>query len=374
MLGNGGGTGQASGPSAGQGQGPSAVQGQGQAAIGNDGGQGQALGQGVFGNDGGVGQASAQGQGIFSNDGGLGQASGQGAFGNDMGLGQSTTGGHGIFGNDAGLGQASGPLGTDGGLGQTVSGGHGVIGNLPPIASNIGDPSFIPLIVGIGTAAAASGAYATAATSSRPSSSRPSTGSSSQPGPLVTIAKPHGGYPPALQNWNASHGFGQAQAGPSTSSNNNSNRGDGPGPSTNLPYDSRASTPSVYSHASYIGNSSTPYNGGDSSSGAPSLPSMGAIHSSNQQQKHPHRPFGRVPSLQVTNNTDYDYQPYTEIGSSSLSMGSGPSQQAPSYDGKGRPLNMPPEKAPLVHLDGGLYEEPPSSGPRTANAPPAYIE
>jgi len=46
------------------------------------------------------------------------------------------------------------------------------------------------------------------------------------------------------------------------------------------------------------------------------------------------------------------------------------------YDGKGRPVDLPPEKAPLVHLDGGLYQEPLPSGnnPSSGNEPPAYIE
>jgi hypothetical protein len=41
--------------------------------------------------------------------------------------------------------------------------------------------------------------------------------------------------------------------------------------------------------------------------------------------------------------------------------------QGRRYDGKGRPLNVGGEKAPLVHLDGGAYQE----QPRTP-APPAY--
>ena len=44
-------------------------------------------------------------------------------------------------------------------------------------------------------------------------------------------------------------------------------------------------------------------------------------------------------------------------------------------DGKGRPLNMLGEKAPLVHLDGGLYQEPLPGQVRTPGpAPPAYME
>jgi len=339
VVGNDGGQGQAIGQVFGNDGGQGQAIGQ---VFGNDGGLGQASGQ-VFGNDGGLGQASGQ---VFGNDGGLGQAGGQ-VFGNDGGLGQAS--GQGVFGNDAGLGQAAGPLGTDGGLGQTVSGGHGTVGNLPPIDQTICDPSLIPLILGIGTATAATSAYATVATSSRPSSSRPSSASSSQPlGPLVTPATPQEDYPPALQNWNANQGYGQAHAGPS-------------GPTT-LPHGSRATSPSLYSHASY---SSTNHNADGNGGGAPILPSMGAAI--------PRNSFGRVPSLKVTNNTDYEYHPYAEIDSSSFSTGAGPSsqQQAPVYDGKGRPLNILPEKAPLVHLDGALYQQP-RRGSETA--PPVYFE
>jgi hypothetical protein len=49
-------------------------------------------------------------------------------------------------------------------------------------------------------------------------------------------------------------------------------------------------------------------------------------------------------------------------------------QRAPSYDGQGRLLNMPPEKAPLVHLDGALYQGPHRVNVRSEYGPPAYIE
>jgi len=195
-------------------------------------------------------------------------------------------------------------------LGQTVTGGHGVVGNLLPIAH----PANTSLIAGMGTAAAVYAAAA--ATSSRPSSSRPSTASSSQAlGPLVSPAKSQGGYPPGLQTL----GYGQAHAGPSSPPN--------------------SSVSSVF-------------------------PSVGASSHQQQQQQ------------QATNSNDYEYQRYAGIGSasSSSSMGGAASsssqEEAPLYDEQGRPLNMPPEKAPLVHLDGTLYQQPPSG----SRAPPAYIE
>jgi hypothetical protein len=61
---------------------------------------------------------------------------------------------------------------------------------------------------------------------------------------------------------------------------------------------------------------------------------------------------------------------------SSASASAGPSQASSGVatvaaDGKGRPLNTLGEKAPLVHLDGGLYQEP---APDTVPAPPAYSQ
>ena len=290
--------------------------------------------QNAFGNSSGIGQAqgppqSTAGQGIMGNDGGLGQASGQAGgqlSGQVSGQASGQVGGQvsgqvsgqasGPLGYNGGLGQASGPpgaLGTDGGFGQTVAGtGHGVIGNMPSIAQT-GDPSLVPLIIGTGTAASASGLLAAAAISSRPSSSRPSTGSSSQAlGPLVTPANPQGSYQPTPQSWNTSHGYGQASAGPSTVPKNN-------GTTTKLSISSVASASSAYSSASWMGNSSSSRNAGDNNRGG----------------------------------------------------GASSSQEAPLYDEQGRPLNMPPEKVPLVHLDGALYQDDDS---RSGYEPPAYIE
>jgi len=54
--------------------------------------------------------------------------------------------------------------------------------------------------------------------------------------------------------------------------------------------------------------------------------------------------------------------------------GASSSQEAPLYDEQGRPLNMPPEKVPFVHLDGALYQEHPEDDQRSGYEPPAYIE
>lgn len=304
--------------------------------------------QNAFGNNSsGTGQAqglpqSTVGQAAIGNDGGLGQASGQ-------------VGGQ-VNGPLGSLGQASGPpgaLGTNGGLGQTAAGAsHGVMGNMPS--------------TGIATTTGASGLLVAATSSSRPSSSRPSTGSSQVYGPLVTPAKSHGGYPPALQNYNASQGYGQTLAGPSAPLN------------PKLSVTSVASTSSVYSNSSYIGNSSrNPTITKDNSGSVPPLPSMEASSRQQQQQYQQHHrrnSFGRVAQRQVTNNAGYEYSPYAEIGSSSMGGGGSSSQEAPIYDEEGRPLNMPSEKVPLVHLDGALYQEGPRDDARSGYEPPAYIE
>ena len=322
--------------------------------------------QNAFGNSSGTGQAqglpqSAAGQAVIGNDGGLGQASGQVS-------GQVS----GPLGNGGGLGQASGPpgaLGTNGGLGQTAAGAsHGVIGNMPPI-THTGDPSLIPLIAGTGTtglkstavSARASGLHAPA-TSSRPSSSRPSSGSSSQVlGPLVTPAKPQGGYLPTLQNWSASRLYDQPHAGPSNPPINNNG-------TTEPLISCSASTSSEYSHESWTEDPST----NNSGSIPPVLPSMDpSLHQQQYQQHHRRTSNGRV----VSNNTqaDYEYQPYADAGSSSRGRASS-SQEAPLYDEQRRPLNVPPEKGTLVHLDGALYQEPSGEDARSGHEPPAYIE
>ena len=327
-----------------------------QNAFGNSSGIGQAQGppQSTAGQVGGQvgGQTSGQVSGQTS-----GQVSGQtsGQFGGQT-SGQVSGQTSGPLGNNGGFGQASGPsgaLGSGGGLGHPVAGtSHGVISNMPPIA-HTGDPSLIPLITGIGTTAAASGLLA-AATSSRPSSSRPSTGSSQVLGPLVTPAKPRGGYLPTAQSWNTSHGYGQAQAGPSTLPNN----------ATKLSISSVASTSSAYSHTTGIGDSSTNRTMGENSGSVPPiLPSMEGSSRLQQYQQHLRRTTSA--SRQVTTNADY--HPYAEVGTSSMGAADS-SQEAPLYDESGRPLNMPPEKAPLVHLDGALYQESPGDDPS-----PEYI-
>ncbi|KAH6902301.1 hypothetical protein BKA70DRAFT_668798 [Coprinopsis sp. MPI-PUGE-AT-0042] len=83
--------------------------------------------------------------------------------------------------------------------------------------------------------------------------------------------------------------------------------------------------------------------------------------------------------LQVMNpETSYQYN-HTQAGSSSSAGYPAASSAVPAYptDGKGRPVNTMGEKSPIVHLDGGRYEEPgPSTSgtthPPSGPPPPAY--
>ena len=299
---------------------------------------------------------NAGGQNAFGNGSGTGQAQGlpqstadQAAIGNGGGLGHASGQSSGLLGNGGGFGQASGLSGAS----------HGV--NMPSTAYT-GDPSLIPLIQRRLTIEGASAGLLAAASSPSPSS-RPSSATSSQVlGPLVTSTR---------QSWITNHGYAQAPSGPSTLRKNNNG--------SKLSISSVASTSSAYSNSSWVGDSSTNPVTNDNGNNVPQpiLPSMEA--SSSHQQQDPRRDsFGRVLTVrQVTNNADHEYRPYSGVGSSSLGDGGvRSSQEVPVYNEQGRPLNMPPEKAPLVHLDGALYQEPstPRDRLRSGYGPPAYIE
>ena len=301
-------------------------------------------GQNTFGNGSGTGQAqglpqSTSDQAVVGNGGGLGHANGQ----TSVQVGGSLA-------NGGGMGQASGPPGALGTNGAS----HGVISNIPPVVYT-GDPSLVPLIQRRLTIEGSSSGLLAAAPTSRfspsPSSRPSSSGTSSQVlGPLVTSTR---------QSWITNNGYAQAHSGPSNLQKNNGSK---------LSISSVASTSSAYSNSSWVGDPSTkPVTDDNGNNVPPVLPSMEA--SSHQQQQDPRRDsFGRVLTVrQVINNADNEYRPYS--GSSSMG-GVRASQEVPLYDERGRPLNMPPEKAPLVHLDGALYQDQRRSG----YEPPAYIE
>ncbi|KDR73703.1 hypothetical protein GALMADRAFT_142159 [Galerina marginata CBS 339.88] len=333
-------------------------------------------------------------------------------------------------GNDTGYqgGQGGNDVGYQGGN-NIGSGGNttGSVPNQPPL-QHLRNPSLAPLLAGVGAAAAA--ATANASASSRPSSSRPSSSSSQPSGPLVTNAPqgqyppiPSSSYPPALQNWSNTQGYAPMNApggyqNPATT--NSQGYGAGPsmaGPSSGLTHTgsvtSFGSDPSTYSTSSWAGPSGS--GGGSGPVFNPALPGMVPLIAAtgmrnNNKQKAPalpqqyEDPFARSGSpvsiqeqriLQVTNgepsspgaNESGIYNPnayYSAEASSSSSTAAGPSTSGGSQagssstggviDGKGRPLNFRGEKAPLVHLDGGVFEERAPDAPIVGPAPPAYSE
>jgi hypothetical protein len=320
------------------------------------------------------------------------------------------------------------------------------IGSQPsqPPLHHLRNPSLTPLLGAVGVAAVGAGAASLSNTSrpstSRPSTSRPSTSTSdSQPlGPMVTQAAqgqgmgyPPSSYPPALQNWGPNHGYGAAniQSGYNAQGlASSTGQASGLMPASSLaPNTSIGSTGSVPSTISSWGAPS----GAGSSTGPytpPIIPIIAGNVRDNRQQQY-EDPFNRTGSpvsiqeqriLQVTNaepSSPYDrgsiYDPNayyaegsssssaahnpnthyregsssssTAAGSSSLAAPSGGASSAGAVvrDGKGRPFNTAGEKMPLVHLDGGLYQQPVpgvqmglgnATTQPTGPAPPAYTE
>ena len=291
-------------------------QGMAQAATGN---LGQGIGQGAVGNlNQGIGQVAT---------GNLGQGIGQTATGNlGQGVGQATVGnlgqgiGHGAFGYDGGVSQAIGPaqpaaIGNDGGVSQAIGQAQpAAIGNDGGLGQGIGQ-----------------GVY----------------GNDGGLGQAIGNPSAHTGDPSVIP---LLAGIGAA-----------------------------ATASGIYAAATTRRRSSTrsrPSTASSESIGPPVVPAPAKSQVSylptNWNANHE---FGQAyagpstsASVQVTNNTD-EYDPFADMdASSSINF----LVQAPTYDGKRRPLNMLPEKAPLLHLDGSRYQQPSTNRPRSENGPPAY--
>ncbi|PPQ74780.1 hypothetical protein CVT26_004888 [Gymnopilus dilepis] len=309
---------------------------------------------------------------------------------------------------------------------QSTGNDIGRVPNQPPL-QHLRNPSLTPLLAGLGVAAAAGGANAAVASGSRPNSSRPSSSASSQPsglGPLVLPAQTPGfasasSYPPALQNWTNAQGYTPPNSSPAVSNTQGYAPGPSMGASQGMGPSPGGSSNSMGPGPSNQGGSSWqpgPSAGGSSSGGSgtvynpvppgvmPILAAAGLLRNSNSQETSQRRQseetYGRSGSpvsfqeqrvLQVTNaepsspssrNSREIYDPnfyysgqYEAASSSSLTAG--PSGSSTSgVDGKGRPLNLRGEKAPLVHLDGSLYQEPDPAARRSvaSPAPPEYRE
>lgn len=291
----------------------------------------------------------------------------QGVSGNSTGAGYSTG-----AGNSTGVGLSGNEMGV-----QHNDFGYNVP-NQDPV-HHLRNPSFVPLLVGVAATAAGAGAGA-ASGHTRPNTSS-STGqlsTSSDPvGPLITHASPQQGmgypptqfvsYPPALANYalQQQQGFGTGQA------------------------------PQDLSHNNSIGSTGTMPS--SSGSGANLLVPMGSVmRRQSQYSQQPYQqvqqqqyedPFARSGSpvsiqdnrvLQVMNAEPNRYSEGSSSGAGAFSTPGlfvvGSSSGVESIDGKGRPMDIRGEKAALVHLDGGAYQDPlPSERPGTP-APPAYAE
>ena len=285
---------------------------------------------------------------------------------------------------------------------------------------HVRNPSLTPLLGAVGVAAVGAGA-ASLSTISRPSTSRPSTSTSDSQyvGPMVTQAGqsqgpgyPPSSYPSVLQNWGPNQTYGATNQGGYNAQGLASSTGQASG---SVATSSLAPNPSVGSMGSVPSTiSSWGAPSGAGSSTGPYTPPMipiiaGSVRNNRQQQYED--PFNRTGTsssvstqeqriLQVTNAdppSSYDrgsiYDPnvyYAEgsssssaaAGSSSLAGPSGGASSASAFvmDGKGRRRNTSREKVPIVHLDGGLYEQPAQMGFENATsqspgqAPPAYRE
>ena len=244
-------------------------------------------------------------------------------------------------------------------------------------------PSQVPLLGAVDLAGA--GAEATSAfISSQPSSSV------SQP---MTTQAPQGqtqgylpsNYPPALQSWAANQGAIQSSGAANTQRGFNAPgvQASGSGQATgsvptsslvpNTSVGSMGTEPSTYTTPSWVG-STGPYQ-------PPIIPIIGGPA---QQRQHETR-FNNTGSpvshdqwiLQHADPSSYPidiYDPNVYYSSSSDGPSSvGGSSQAASRNGKGRPLVVVGEKAPVVHLDGGIFEDR-QPEPVPVPAPPAYSE
>jgi hypothetical protein len=265
-----------------------------------------------------------------------------------------------------GIGSSGNEVGMQGGsIGNDVA--HNAPNQTP--AHHARNPSTIPLLVGMSSAVSGH-------TRPNTGSSRASVSSSDPLGPLVTHAAPnqtmgyppqqYNSYPPALAVYAQQHGHGQAPVQPQQNLGHNMSLG---------------------SSATFLTSAA----GSSSDTNAANLFPVGAgsvlrrpTNSSQPPQIMPSQPYEDQFARTGSPVTAYQNQQVLRVrnaeptdtiveGSSSRTFGtpglSVSGQATPTVDGKGRPLNLGGEKALLVHLDGGAYQE----QPRTP-APPAYME
>ncbi len=310
------------------------------------------------------------------NGGASGNASTFGPSGADPGMQYTGTGYNGGAGGNP---ATFGPSGTESGMQYTGTGNDVTMFNAAPQVPvhNIPNPNFTPFVVGGAALAAGAGAAAgvrrkRAETSS--STSRTSSTSDDTLRPLVThsFSPQNTGYPQKLNSYPAGlAAYVQRQSLGLSEEQSSRNRSGSIGSVTTV--------------------SSIHAAGNSSGVGAGLKPSMAAAMS--RAGQHPQQqytpvhgePFARMSSPESIAEdsmiAQYQSQENTaeRSGSSSSRVHDTPPRlrlvgglSSLSLDGKGRPLG-PRRKAPVVHLDGGEYQEAQPSQ-RIAPQPPAYAE
>jgi len=281
---------------------------------------------------------------------------------------------HGFSGHSTGVGLSGNEIGA-----QANDFGYNIPNQAP--VHQLQNPLTVPLLVGVAATAVGAG-VASGHTRPNTSSSTGRLSTISDPvGPLITHAPPQQGmgypplqfasYPPALANYaSQQQGFGTAQA------------PQGPLQQQDL------------GHNNSIGSTGSMPSG--SGSGSNLVPMGSVMRRPSQYPPQPYRqaqqqryedPFARSGSpvsiqenrmLQVTNSESSRYSDGSSTGAGALGTPGlfvvGSSSGGVSADGKGRPLNLRGEKAGLVLLDGGAYQDPLLSEPPSTPAPPAYAE
>lgn len=262
----------------------------------------------------------------------------------------------------------TGSSGTEMGIQAQGSAGNDVAYHAPNQASvhHVRNPSAVPLLVGITSAAA--GAAASGHTRPNTGSSRASMASDSL-GPLVTHASSQqsmgyppqqfNSYPPALAAYAQQQGIVHPQIQQQQNLGHNA---------------SVASSSATSAAGSSTGSNFVPVGAGTRRPTSISHQSQ-PMHSQRYED-----PFARTGSPVAYQDRQLFHVRNPEPshsfieGSSSMTYGTpglsvSGALTSSDRDGKGRPLGMGGEKVPLVHLDGGAYEE----RSRTP-APPAYME
>ena len=280
-----------------------------------------------------------------------------------------------------------GPPGTETGM-QYGGTGNNTMYNAPNQAPHhLRNPSLTPLLGGGAVVAAAAGNQLLRPDTMMSSSVRVSTASSDFNGPMVTHATPQQnvgytpmGYPAGLALYAQQHGLvppdeqrQQQQQQQQQQQNFGHNRNGSVGSHTTM-----TSIPGPGN----VGGNYPPFGAAGIPGQYPQQQYMQNMPQQNMPQRY-EDPFSRIgspesiPEDSIASQMQGTDQGTTEISSTSSRPFSTPGlrlvggSSLSSLDGKGRPLRNP--KAPMVHLDGGEYQEAPPGQPSGGvSQPPAY--